>query len=224
MSAQINLYHSRFLKQHDPLTLRNVAISAAILYVVLAAISGWTGKEAATRKAVAAGVEEQLDAVRNQVTAANEAATTRKPSPELAADIENAETLLRRRDGIARLLESGVVGNTDGFAEYLRGFARQIPAGLWLTGFTIESGGSDMEIRGSMLDPATLPIYIHRLGSEKAFQGRSFAALTMERAEPVPVAASTGQGVAVAPGPTIAQLPVDFVLMPKLIEAREAGK
>ena len=35
MSAQINLYHPRFLKQPDPLTLRNVAIAAIALYAVL---------------------------------------------------------------------------------------------------------------------------------------------------------------------------------------------
>ena len=36
MSAQINLYHPRFLKQPDPLTLGNVAIAAIVLYAVLA--------------------------------------------------------------------------------------------------------------------------------------------------------------------------------------------
>jgi hypothetical protein len=41
MSAQINLYHPRFLRQHDPLTLDNVVLAAVVLYSVLAAVGGW---------------------------------------------------------------------------------------------------------------------------------------------------------------------------------------
>jgi hypothetical protein len=159
---------------------------------------------------------------KQQVEAATKAAAVRKPSPQLIAEVERVEGLLRRRGEILRLLEGGVVGSTGGFAEYLRGFARQAPQGLWLTGFTIGSGGNDMEIRGSMLNPAALPDYIQRLGTEKAFQGRNFAALTMNRADPPAAVRPAAQGAAVVPVPTSALRPVDFVLMPKLVEAKEA--
>jgi hypothetical protein len=38
MSAQINLFHPRFLKQRDLLTLGNVALAAVALYTALAAV------------------------------------------------------------------------------------------------------------------------------------------------------------------------------------------
>ena len=76
-----------------------------------------------------------------------------------------------------------------------------------------------MEIRGSMLAAAALPEYIRRLGAEKAFQGRSFAALTMSRDEPP--AAAPEKVVAVSPAPTFAQ-PINFVLMPKLVDKKES--
>lgn len=222
MSAQINLYHPRFLKQRDLLALDNVAIAAAVLYAVLAAVGGWAWQDAAARKEAAAAVEAQLHAAQGQVEDATKAAAIRKPSPQVIAELESAESLLRRRSDIARLLESGAVGSTGGFAEYLRGFARQVPEGLWLTGFTIASGGNDMEIRGSMLNPAALPDYIRRLGTEKVFQGRGFAALTMNRADPPAAVRPAAQGAAVSPAPTLAPRPLDFVLMPKLAEAKEA--
>ncbi len=218
MSAQINLYHPRFLKQHDPLALGNVAIAVIALYVVLALAGGWIGMIAAQRTDAAAVVGAQLKEVTDQVTAETAALENRKPDPRLIAELKSIESLLERRGQIALLLESGSVGSTGGFAEYLRGFARQVPEGLWLTGFTIGSGGNDMEIRGSMLAAVALPEYIRRLGTEKAFQGRSFASLTMGRAEP-PVAAP-GKVVAVSPAPTSAQ-PIDFVLMPKLVDKKE---
>lgn len=220
MSAQINLYHPRFLKQRDPLTLGNVALAAAVLYALLAAAGGWAWQDAATRKEAALAAESQLKAVKQQVEAATQAAAVRKPSPQLSAEADSAEGLLRRRDEIARLLESGAIGSTGGFSDYLRGFARQAPEGLWLTGFTIGAGGNDMEIRGSMLNPAALPDYIRRLGTEKVFQGRNFAALTMNRADAAPAIRPAGQGVAVAPAPIVVP-PIDFVLMPKWGEAKE---
>lgn len=222
MSAQINLYHPRFLKQHDLLTLGNVALAAVACYTLLAAVGGWAWQEAASRKQAAVAAEAQLQSAKQQVEAATKSAALRKPNPQLIAEAENTESMLRRRDEIARLLEGGAVGSAGGFAEYMRGLGRQVPQGLWLTGFTIGSGGNDMEIRGSMLNSAALPDYIRRLGTEKAFQGRTFAALTMNRTVP-PVAVGTlAQGVAVVSAPTSGPHPIDFVLMPKLVEAKEA--
>lgn len=222
MSAQINLYHPRFLKQREVLTLGNVALAAAVLYALLAAAGGWAWQDAATRKEAAKVAEAQLKSAKEQVAAATKAAATRKPSPQLIAEAESVEGLLRRRGDIARLLESGAVGSTGGFSDYLRGFARQAPEGLWLTGFDIGAGGNDMEIRGSMLNPAALPDYIRRLGGEKVFQGRNFAALTMNRVDPAPPVRPAGTAAAVPPAPTIAPHPViDFVLMPKWGEAKE---
>lgn len=221
MSAQINLYHPRFLKQRDPLSLGNVALAAAVLYGLLAAAGVWAWQNAAARQEAARVAEAQLKAVKEMVIAETKAAATRKPSPQLAAELERGEAVLRRSGEIARLLESGVVGSTGGFADTLRGFARQTSEGLWLTGFSIGAGGNDIEIRGSMFNPGLLPEYIRRLGSEKAFQGRNFAALTMNRAEPV-AALRPAQAAGVAPAPASGPRPIDFVLLPKLVEAKEA--
>lgn len=223
MSAQINLYHPRFLRQRALLSLGNLLVAAAVLYAALALASGWAGHSAAQRGAAALAVEDQLKAAKTQVAAETQAAGVRKPSPQVIAELARTEELLRRRGDIARLLESGAIGSTGGFADYLLGFARQVPEGLWLTDFSIGAGGSDMEIRGSLLDPASLPEFIRRLGTEKAFQGRSFASLTMNREEPAePSARQTAPGAgSVAPAPTPASRAIDFVLMPKRVEAKE---
>ncbi|MCF8197365.1 MAG: PilN domain-containing protein [Sulfuritalea sp.] len=224
MSAQINLYHPRFLKERDLLTLGNVVFPALALYLLLAVAGGWASRDAETRRVKAAAAETQLTTIKAQITAATQAAKNRKPSPQLIAELERAEGQLRRRAEIAHLLESGEIGSTGGFAEFFRGLARQVPQGLWLTGFTIGSGGTDMEIRGRMLDAATLPEYIRRLGEEKAFQGRSFAALTMDRSAPTPAVRPVGAAGAVSPEPSFVAQAIDFVLMPKTVDAKEAAK
>lgn len=221
MSAQINLYHPRFLKQRDLLTLSNVVLAVVATYVLLAAAGGWAWQNAASRQQAATVAEAQLRSAKEHVEAETRAAAARKPSAQITGELENAEALLRRRVEIAGLLESGAVGSMGGFAEFLRGFARQTPEGLWLTGFKIGSGGNDMEIRGSMLTQTALPDYIRRLGAEKAFQGRNFAALTMNRVDPAPAVSPAGQGAAVIPTRTPAARPIDFVLMPRQGEAKE---
>jgi hypothetical protein len=223
MSAQINLYHPRFLKQRELLTLRNVALAAAAVYGLLALAGGWAWQNAATQKEAATAAEAQLKLTKEQVDAATKAAATRKPSPQLAAELENAEGTLRRRTEIAGLLESGSVGSTGGFSEYMRGFARQAQDGLWLTGFSIGSGGNDMEIRGSMLNPGALPDYIRRLGTEKVFQGRNFATLSMNRSEQ---ASGTAPATATAVAPVQAAVarPIDFVLLPSKASDAKAVK
>ena len=222
MSAQINLYHPRFLKQRDLLSLGNVAIAAVALYAVLAAAGGLAWQNAATHQEAAADAEVQLRSAKEKVEAETRAAAIRKPSPQLIAEVDSAEALLRRRADIAGLLESGAVGSTGGFTDYLRGFARQTSEGLWLTGLNIRSGGNDMEIRGSMLNAGALPDYIRRLGTEKAFQGRNFAALTMNRVDPPAAVRPVVQGAEVLPAPPLAPRPINFVLMPSLADAKEA--
>jgi hypothetical protein len=221
MSNQINLYHPRFLKERALLTLGNVALGAAVLYALLAVAGGWAWQSAVAARQEAAATEAQLKATKDQVDAATRAAAIRKPSPQLIVDLESAEAVLRRRGEIASLLESGAVGSTVGFADYLRGFARQTSDSLWLTGFTIGSGGNDMEIRGSMTSPGALPDYIRRLGGEKGFHGRNFASLVMNRADSAP-AAGAAKAAAAMPAANLPPRPIDFILMPRLGEAKEA--
>ncbi|MDP2792610.1 MAG: PilN domain-containing protein [Sulfurisoma sp.] len=217
MSAQINLYHERYLKQREWLTLTNVVVVTVALLATLGAAGGWVWRDAAARQMEARAAEANLKQAKTQFEVQTKAAAARKPSPQLAAEVANAESLLQRREQILRLLESGVIGTTAGFADTLRGLARQVPEGLWLTGFTIDGGGNDMEIRGSMLNGGVLPDYIRRLGGEKAFHGRSFAALTLNRPDAPAAAQVPGAPGAAAPrAPTPPPRHLDFVLAPKL--------
>lgn len=232
MSTQINLYHPRFLKVRDWLNLGNLALAAALVAVVLGAWALVARNEASQRQAEAATLNAELDTVRATIEEANRK-SSQPANPQLLAEVEHARLALAHREEIARLLESGAVGNSSGFSEFLRGFARQVPSGLWLTGFTLGAGGSDMEIRGSTFDEKIVPDYIRRLGGEKVFQGRSFSALSLQREAAVgtpaaPVAADPE--AAVSPAPTSSatrsasapRRPVHFVLTPTPVEATGA--
>ena len=232
MSAQINLYHARFLKVHDWLNLNNLAVAAVALFSVLGVVSLIAHRDLSRQQNAAVATSSELEAVKLALDQANQLAS-RTANPQLVAEVRHAQATLTRREEIARLLESGAIGNSGGFSVYLLGFAHQVPAGLWLTGFTLGAGGSDMEIRGSTFDEKIVPDYIRRLGSEKIFQGRQFSALSLQRdatadAGSINNTISTTQTAAatVSPAPTFGgeaaqpkrvnapRRPIHFVLTP----------
>ena len=211
MSQQINLLNPSLRKPRDWLTATPLAVACVTVLALVAAVYFPVKHQADGRQREAASQAAQLKAEQARLLEASKTIAAHKPNAQLAADLASAREQLRDRQAIMAILDGGAVGNSRGFADYLRGFARQVPSGLWLTGFTIGAGGGEMEIRGRMLDPATLPEYIRRLNSEPAFQGRSFAALDIRR--PDGKSAAKGAAVSSMEPPAVPSSYVDFVLM-----------
>jgi len=205
MSQQINLLDPAFHKTRDWLMAAPLASLAAVLLAIVAVAAFAARVSADGRERVALQQEAKLKSVEERMSALAKLVAEKKPNPQLLAELANVQGQLKAREEILTYLSNDSIGSTSGFAEYLRGFAQQIPKGLWLTGFTIGPGGSEMEIRGRMLNAASLPDYIRRLNSEKAFQGRSFAALSIQRPKEEPATAK-----AAAKKPDF----VEFVLTP----------
>jgi len=223
MSQQINLVNPAFRKVFDWLTATPLAVATVILLVIIGSAAGWATMRADKQEQAVNQKSAALKATQDRLVTMGKLVAESKPNTELATELSNTVALLKNRTEIVRALEGGLIGSTTGFAEFLRGFARQTPKGLWLTGFTIGASGSDMEIRGRMVNPAALPEYIRRLKTEPVFQGRSFASLSIQRpteakekktleaileASAKPGAAATGTAKEAAPGF------VDFVLKP----------
>lgn len=181
MSQQINLLNPAFRKVFDWLTAMPVAIATGALLVVLGGATAWASMRADKQEQAAGQSAKKLKDTQDRLVAMGKMVAESKPDAELAAELSNTVTTLRNSEEITKVLDGGAIGSTTGFAEFLRGFARQTPKGLWLTGFTIGAAGGDMEIRGRMADPAALPEYIRRLRTEPVFQGRGFASLTIQR-------------------------------------------
>ena len=184
MSQEINLYAPHLRPSRDPLTARNVGVAALVLLVGVGALAGWVGVDSAKKVAAEAETRKLLAAEQEKTNALVRAVSQRKVSPALSAEIAAAKAMLASRQEIMEVLDSGKVGNRQGFSSYMTGFARQAQNDWWLTGFLVSVGGEEIEIRGRLLDPARLPVYVQRLSSEPVFQGRRFAALEMNNVDP----------------------------------------
>lgn len=191
MSRQINLVNPALRKQRDWLTAIPVAAVVLALLVLMTLATFWASWSAASARTQAEQATADARAAREALDAASQARDTQKADPALAAELASQQATFASQQDVLRLLDSKDVGDSTGFSEYLKGFARQVPAGLWLTGFTIGSGGREMELRGRMTRPELLPEYVRRLNGENVFRGRSFAGLQIQlpRAESTPAAA-----------------------------------
>jgi len=201
MTQQINLYDAALLRRREWLSATNLAAATLTL---LAVMTGWSlsaRAHLATLEAESRSIAPQLASLRERATSLATRAAALKPDARLEAELASARSLLSLRGEVLAALEKGLGGGATGFGDYLRALARQSLGGLWLTGFTVAEGGSGMEIRGRMTDPALLPEYLRKLNAEPAFQGRAFATLKVSAAP----AASAPQAAQPAAQPQTAE-------------------
>lgn len=209
MSQQINLLNRDLEARRDWLAFPVIAAAAIAAIVLVGGAAVWLRMEREqllTREAAVAG---QLKAAQERLQVLAKSLGERKEDPALADESRRLVAAVQRRRDVLQALADGGLEKGGGFAEVMGGLSRQAMDGLWLTAFAV--AGSDVEIRGRMLDPALLPDYIRRLNGESAFRGRRFDALEMKGVLPPPAATAAG---GVPPGGEQLRLPkhTQFVL------------
>lgn len=223
MAQQINLYDPALEKQYDWQALGNVVAVSLLLVVIVGAMGFLARQDLPPLTVQAAAGDTQLKALREQATALGQRVATQKPDAALEKELETTRVLAAARGEVLDILKQRIGPDAVSYAEYLRGFARQTLAGLWLTGFAYDAVSGGMEIRGRTVDPALLPQYIQRLNREPVFQGRAFAALNLAAGQAEPKAGSTA-APAVSPAlPNKAPFH-EFTLIPLQTAAATDGK
>jgi hypothetical protein len=186
----INLVNPALRRRRDPLNARTLALAAGAALLLVSGAAAWSARRAAGLEAESSNMAVQVKQEQDRLAALTREISERKPDPQLALELVKADTALKVRQELVKMLEDGELGRTEGFAEYLRAFARQTSEGLWLTGFTLGAGGNDLEITGKAVDAKMLPAYIRRLNGEGVFSGKSFAALDVRAVREASVKAS----------------------------------
>lgn len=223
MSQQINLFNPIFLKQKKIFGAKPMLqVLAAILAGVLA-LTAYAGYRVAELKDQAARSTAALAAQQARLAKVNAQFAPRQRSAALAQELGQAQAELASLRQVEAVLQGGALGNTKGYAEYFRAFARQNVAGLWLTGLSISGAGNSIGVQGRAMQPTMIPSYISRLTAEQVMRGKTFASLKIER----PVAAGPGVGVGAGAPPDAGPAPValsPFVEFSLQSVAAEGGK
>jgi Flp pilus assembly protein TadB len=183
MSQQINLFNPIFLKQKKYFSVVTMLQALGLILLGLALFYGYAVYQVAQLSGQAdemtrryAAEQAKLVNLTNEYSRQNTGQLMENELKQLEAQASAQATLLN-------LLRSGALGNTAGYSEYMRAFARQSIKGLWLTAFNIVGDGVQMSLSGAVVNPQLVPAYIQRLGKEKAMQGKTFSTLQMQQPE-----------------------------------------
>ena len=181
MSQQINLFNPVFLNQRKYFS--TLAILQALALVVLGSALFY-GYLVYHGKSLAAQFDEISKRYVDEQAKLNR--YTAEFSPEVSGqllenELKSLNAKLAAQNELIATLKGGPVGNTTGYSEYMRAFARQTVHGLWLNSFGISEGAAQMTIRGAVLSPELLPAFIRGLNQEAAMREKPFASLQMQR-------------------------------------------
>jgi Flp pilus assembly protein TadB len=181
VSQQINLFNPIFLKRKKYFSA-NAMLQALLLIALGSAL--FYGYAAYQVRLLAKQSEEtsrRYAAEQLKLTRYAAEYSPQQTSLLLEQELKEAEARAAAQREIIETLKSGAIGNTAGFSEYMRAFARQVTNGLWLTGFSITGDAARVSMSGAALAPELLPAYIQRLNQEKVMRGKTFASLHMRQ-------------------------------------------
>lgn len=181
MSQQINLFNPVFLKQKKYFSVRTMLQALGLIVLGSAVFYGYAMYQVAQLSKQAEEMDKRYAAEQTRLAKVAKDNALQQTGKKMEDELKQAEAQLAAQETMLNLLKSGALGNTEGYSEYMRAFARQSINGLWLTAFDITGDGTQMSLSGAVLNPQLVPSYIQRLGREKVMHGKSFSTLQMQQ-------------------------------------------
>lgn len=182
MSQQINLLLPELRPKFDWLGLPVVLTAALVGLLLLAGLAQMQLMQLDRIKYEAASLSAQSAGLQQQLVSLGQSLGQRKADANLPGQIALEKTGIADRKEVMAFVGIGQPTRVPEYSKVLKGLAEQRVEGVWLTGFRLVP--SAIELRGRLLDPTLLPVYINRLNADTVFFGRRFSALEMKGVDP----------------------------------------
>lgn len=193
MSRQINLYSPAFRRQPKNFSAGWTVTSVVAIAVGMSAYYAWDTQQLRGLSLRRTEAEARLKQLREQLIALGQAGQRTK-NKALEDQVARAENLLKTREELFGRLQSGELGNRDGYAKFLAALARQRVEGVWLTGVEISGPASDFALDGRAIRADLLPGFIKMLRNEEALRGKPIGTLALREREIDPEGERKAQG------------------------------
>lgn len=187
MRQQVNLFQPMFRREKKVFSALAMLQVLGVVVAALLVLYGYARTQLDGLQAQAALLQTQRAAAEARVEDLAKRYPPRRPSRLLAEEVQRLKKELAGKQRVVELLRSGSLGNTKGFSDYLVALAREHVEGTWLSDIAIGRGGQTVAIAGSTLTPQLVPVYLHKLGEEAAFAGRTFSSMDLRRAKDDPL-------------------------------------
>lgn len=181
MSQQINLFNPIFLKQKKYFSVTTMLQALGLIVLGSALFFAYALYQVAQLSRQADEMGKRYAAEQTRLTNFTNEFSPQQSGKQLEDELKQLEAQAAAQETMLNLLKSGALGNTEGYSEYMRAFARQTINGLWLTAFDIVGDGAQMSLSGAVVSPQLVPAYIQRLGREKVMHGKTFSTLQMQQ-------------------------------------------
>jgi hypothetical protein len=194
MSQQINLFNPIFMKQRKYFSLRTMLEALGLIILGALFFYSYAGYQVKQLEKQAVESAKRYEAEQARLGRFSADFSPQQAGKQLEDEVQRLEKETAEQADMIEKLKSGAVRNTTGYSEYMRAFARQAVPGLWLTGFELVGDATQISLKGRVVSPELLPVYIQRLSRERIMQGKTFATLQMQqpKAEGGAEAASRG--------------------------------
>jgi hypothetical protein len=181
MSQQINLFNPIFLKQKKYFSVTTMMQALGLIALGSVLFFAYAVYQVAQLSKQADEMDKRYAAEQTRLANFSKEFSPQLSGKQLEDELKQLEAQAAAQDSMLNLLKSGALGNTEGYSEFMRAFARQSIKGLWLTAFDITGDGAQMSLSGAVVSPQLVPAYIQRLGKEKVMQGKTFSTLQMQQ-------------------------------------------
>ena len=178
---QVNLYQSEFRKEKKPLSANNLLQAVVGITVLLTAVYAFSFWQVMMAEQELASLKLQKKQVEQRIAELKKTHTPLAKNPRLTQDIQRYQQWVNVRQQAINVLSEKRFGNTEGFANYFTGLAKQRLEGVWLTELSFNEGGSKLGMQGSALKPELVPKFLQRLSNEEIFTGTRFRSFVMNR-------------------------------------------
>ncbi len=180
MSQQINLFNPVFLKQQKQFSLLTMAQGLGLIFLGSLVFYAYASYQVLDLSKQSEESSKRFTAEQARLMRYSSEFSPQQANQLLKDELQQLQKKTAEADKLVDTLRSGSVGNTTGYSEYMRAFSRQAVPGLWLTGFTVTGDAAQISLSGGAISPELVPVYIKKLGSESAMQGKNFSNLQMQ--------------------------------------------
>lgn len=179
---QINFYLPEFQPNREPFRSSQLAMGLLVLVLVLAGVTLNSHLSNKKLEQELASQTDKVQGLRNQL----QQFATMSPKVDLIQldnQIVQYKTSIARKQQLLQVIAYQSLGNNKGFSAELETMARQSSDDISLNMFSLNNGGTYLEMIGQATSADKLPAYIQALKSETSFNDVSFGVVAITPAK-----------------------------------------
>lgn len=188
---QVNLYQPILGAEKHLFSARAIGVALALLVACLGALVFYVSWRTARIELSVVHLQRQEQ---ENIAAAERAGVAARGTlnmPQLDAEAKQLTADIEMRQHVLDVVHRGSVTPANGFAARLEALAHRQLEGIWLNTVILGSGDGRLTLRGGTIDSRLLPTYLSALTQEVALDGVRFDKLSMRRALPKELPATT---------------------------------